>query len=203
MLHTSERGFTRTNFSPENSRGFTLIEMLVAIGIFSIIMVISVGSLLSLIEANRKAQALKTVVNNLHFALENMSRNIRTGDTYHCGSGSPEEPLDCPDTSDPVLVFKGRQKNMFIAYKLNNGAIERSQDTNAGTLMVPSNFIPITAPEVIVNQLQFFVDGTENDDGKQPRVLIVVKGEMQGKSKVKTMFDIETLVSQRLLDIED
>lgn len=73
-------------------------------------------------------------------------------------------------------------------------------------LLNVANFIPVTAPEVQVETLNFYVDGADNSEEHgnnklQPRVLLVVKGWMQGKSKVVSRFDIETLVSQRALDI--
>ena len=57
-------------------RGFTLIELMVSVTIFIIVMVIALGSLLSISEAERKAEQLKTVMNNLNFGLESMARAI-------------------------------------------------------------------------------------------------------------------------------
>ena len=191
----------------EASLGFTIVEMIVAFGMFSVIMVIAVGSLLSLIEANHKAQAQKTVVNNLHFALENMSRNIRTGSNYHCGDESVTSVTvaqDCPTTPATQLVFKGRDDG-YVLYTLEDGMIKRSKNQSASDLLL-FDPIPITAPEIQVEHLNFYVDGADNalDSGsnkKQPRVLIMLKDSMQGKSKVISRFDIQTLVSQRGLDI--
>src|SRR3989338_7812955 len=192
----------RASFS-SYQRGFTLVEMIVAFGIFAVIMVISVGSLLSLIEANHKAQTLKTIVNNLHFAFENMSRNIRTGHNYHCGSGSVSVSADCANDPGIQLAFRDKD-NDYVVYRWNNAAIERSQVDNSvpfaeTEVLKDANFIPITAPEITLEQLSFYVDGTRTDDGEQPRVLIMAKGSMKGKSKVTSRFDIQTLVSQRAL----
>ncbi len=185
--------------------GFTLVEMIIAFGVFAIIMVIAVGSLISLVEANHKAQTLKTVVNNLHFALENMSRNIRTGSRYHCGGGSILVPTDCPTTPKSELVFLARDGS-YIIYELLAGAIVRSKSDDGDILLQPDNFIPITAPEITVDTLHFYVSGAEEgekdkDKQEQPRVLLVIKGSMKGKSKVVSRFDIQTLISQRSLDI--
>src|SRR3989344_5257439 len=63
-------------------RGFTLVEMIVAIALFSVVMIVCVGALLALVNANRKAQALQSVMNNLNIALDGMVRSVRMGNSY-------------------------------------------------------------------------------------------------------------------------
>ena len=69
-----------------DKRAFSLIEIMVAVAIFSVVMLVAVGSLIALIDANRKAQAIKSVMNNLNFAVESMVRNARVGTDFHCES---------------------------------------------------------------------------------------------------------------------
>ncbi len=191
-------------------KGFTIVEMIVAFGIFAVIMVVAIGSLVSLIEANHKAQALKTVVNNLHFAIENISRNLRTGSVYHCDItvGMLTQTRDCPQNSAASIIFTARDGKRIV-YKYtpvtgSYGTIDRAVIAagDEGRLADSSTYVPITAPEVRVEQLRFYVDGTGLSDQEQPRVLIVVRGTMLGKGKVSTSFGIETMVSQRFLDVE-
>lgn len=65
--------------------GFTLIEMLVSMAVFSIIITITVGALLMLIAGNSALQAEQSVMTNLSFLMDNMTREIRTGTGYYCG----------------------------------------------------------------------------------------------------------------------
>ena len=82
----------------QNQKGFVLAELIVAIFIFTIVMVVSMGAIVSLIDANRKTQSLKSVMNNLNIAVDLMSRTIIVGTNYfttdeefNCFSSIPAE----------------------------------------------------------------------------------------------------------------
>lgn len=167
-------------------RGFTLVEMIVAIFIFSVAMVIATGALVSILNANRKAQAVKSVMNNLNFALDSMTRSIRTGADYDCGVPS----CDVNGSSEFSFINADGEE---IAYRLNDGTkrVERSVATGS--------FLPLTSPGVIVNDLAFYLDGESGTDTLQPRVMIIMRGEA-GTGKTRTTFDLQTLVTQRILD---
>lgn len=82
----SKKMFLKKDMNYKYKKGFTLIEVLTAISIFSTVMIIIIGALLMLNNANKKAQALRAVVDNLNFAIEDMTRNIKTGSEYACGA---------------------------------------------------------------------------------------------------------------------
>jgi len=67
-------------------QGFTLIEMIVSVAIFSIVATITVGALLVLIATNQQLQTEQSIMTNLSFALDSMTREIRTGTNYYCAS---------------------------------------------------------------------------------------------------------------------
>lgn len=71
--------------SKNRQKGFTLIEMIVSLGVFAVVVVVAVGALLSIISTNRQLQAEQSVMTNLAFALDSMTREIRTGYAYFCG----------------------------------------------------------------------------------------------------------------------
>lgn len=183
----------------KHTRGFTLVEMLVSVMIFSVVMMIAVGALLSMLDANRKAQSLKSSINNLSFALENMGRQIRAGTTYHCGTGSLTEALNCPSGASQIAFepYAGNlsSQNDQVVYRLNNSRIERSIDGGA-------TFLPITAPEVVVEELSFYVVGAlvEDSPKEQPKVLITMRGHAGENVRTRTEVRLQTMVTQRLLD---
>lgn len=69
-------------------KGFTLIEMIVSLGVFSVVVTIAVGALLILISSNRQLQNEQSVLSNLSFAIDSMTREMRTGSHYYCDSRS-------------------------------------------------------------------------------------------------------------------
>lgn len=202
MTKNSELLTQRTSAS-----GFTLIEMIVALAVFTIVVLISVGSLLSITHSNRKAQAQKTIMNNLNFALESMTRTIRVGTNYRCADfgslGDVNVPADCPTSGGTAIAFERAGGNPGsdtdqVIYQLNpdEKTLQRSLDGG-------SNFLAITAPEVEIDTLEFYVNGTTEvaPPERQPHVLIVIKGHTGATTgQDRTEFSIQTLVTQRLLD---
>jgi prepilin-type N-terminal cleavage/methylation domain-containing protein len=67
-----------------NQSGFTLIEMIVSLALFSVVVTTSVGALLALISTNQQLQVEQSIMTNLSFALDSMTREIRTGTAYFC-----------------------------------------------------------------------------------------------------------------------
>ena len=194
--------------------GFTLVEMIVAIALFAVVMLVAVGALLSLTGANRKAQALQSVMNNLNISLDGMVRNVRMGTNYHCGSGSFQGngSDDCATGTNTTFSFKPNPLvsagSSLWTYSLgctgtitagvcsSGGYIQRAKD--AGT---PEQ---ITAPEVSVDSMNFYVVGSQPGDGNylQPKVIMVLKGTAgAGSGKTKTTFHIEATAVQRELDL--
>lgn len=184
----------------QDSFGFTLIEMMVSVSIFSMVMLVSTGALLSIIDNNRKAQSQESAFTNLNFALESMSRAIRVGSFYHCDytQGLLTSPRDCSggSTSFAFEAFGGSSGNPNdqVIYRLRGTQIERSVDGG-------SNYVPVTAPEVVVQGLTFYVRGSTSGDTRQPFVLISTYGYAGTSTKSRVYFNLQTAVTERLLDI--
>ncbi len=207
-------------------RGFTLIELLVSVGIFAIVMTVALGALLSISAADKKAQSTKTVMDNLNFALESMSRTIRTGLYYHCGtsniSGTELPPQDCSSSSgDTFFVFKANEATTpYTVYCLSGTTIWRLKTSSVGGVSTscgstPAGYLSITAPEVKIESLKFYTIGSlpypsggssacasppAGYDCMQPRVVMTVSGYVEVGAAGKSPFNIQTTVTQRLYD---
>ena len=193
----------------QESSGFTLVEMIVSVALFAVVMLICVGSLLALVGANRKVQALQSVMNNLNITLDGLLRAARMGNTYHCGaSGALSLPLATANctSGDAVFAFEpygnGPSGNPWVyTYDSVTKALYRRQNGGSPVAM--------TSPQIQIDSMQFFVDGSTRGcdiaspcTPKQPKVMIVIKGTAPVlNSKSRTTFHIQVTAVQRILDI--
>src|SRR3989344_1873791 len=180
----------------KSDKGFTLVEMIVSAGLFSVVMLVSVTALLSLVDANRKTQALHSVMNNLNIALDRMVS------VYHCGGGEYSLALDCERNGDIVLAFEAFGGNRGDAgdqwvylYDASTRRIYKSEDSG-------QNSIAVTSPSVTIDSMKFYVIGTTPGDTTQPKVVISIKGTAGAdKVKTRTTFHIQATAVQRVLDL--
>lgn len=189
-----------------NERGFTLIEMIVAVGLFAVVMLVSTAALLALVGANRKAHALQSVMNNFSVALDGMVRSVRMGSEYHCGAGDITLPQSCED-GDTKLAFKPYCEencdalNRWVYVYDNNGTFcgqgRLCKSENNG-----STYYAVTAGDVSIVDFTFYVVGTTRSDTIQPKVVVAVSGTAGGNDiKTQTSFSIQATAVQRILDI--
>ncbi|MBI2004935.1 type II secretion system protein [Patescibacteria group bacterium] len=190
----------------KNPRGFTLIEILVSTAIFIIIMVMAMGALLSVSAANNKAASIKTVMDNLNFALDSMTRSIRTGQDYKCAGVG-----DCP-SGDSFIVFEAHPSSQPGCTSGSGCSVTYCLSNTAGTACGPSGpyilrnvnatgFVAITAAEVVIDKLTFYVKGAPLGDSIQPKITIIISGHTQsGSTLPSTTFNVQTSVTQRIYD---
>lgn len=176
--------------------GFTLIEMLVAIFVFSIVMTLATGAIFSIVSANKTSQALKSVMDNLSSAIDSMSRDVRYGSVYDCGH--QDSATSCPD-GDNIFAFVDRLgASVMYKFELDPGTGDSSGYINKCT---NGNCARLTAPEVHIKNLYFYVKGAEVHSEGQPLLLITISGYAKAGTATST-FNIETMVSQRNLVCE-
>jgi prepilin-type N-terminal cleavage/methylation domain-containing protein len=198
------------------NRGFTLIEMIVAVALFAFVMVIAGATLLSLVYANRKAQALETVINNLDISLDGMVRAIREGSNYRCDNetpvippGPPTDPNygDCPGGGNAIYFTPfgadPTDESVDAAYIFDSDGSVCGKDRLCKIESGTGGYkIAITTPDVSISSMTFYVVGTEPDDAVQPKVVITVKGTAgDSSSKTTTAFNIQSSAVQRSLNI--
>jgi len=214
--------------NPKILNGFTLIETLVAVGIFTVIMLTAIGSLVVTNQNHKVARNMKILIDNVNFSMEDMARNIRVGSNIMCvpgyfpyfGDELPEvisdvgiedfTPSDCPTlTSTGGVVYfesaegdpenKNDQYGYAIFYQNHDLNGRLYKTTDSG-----NTWISMTPPNIIIDfqQSGFIVEGASSADTdlSQPYVTIRLKGEALYKTN-STSFDVQTGAALRYLDI--
>jgi len=166
-------------------RGFTLVEVMVAVSIFAIVVTIGISSLLTANTALVRSQAQRKAIDSVSFVLESMARQIRVGEAYKAGNNEFE-----------FITADGDEKTFFQDVHNNS--------TVRGIFQKIDNNDPVamTSTGVNVTNLDFHLSGTNSGgpDGLQPIVQIVIGGETLGRQP--TEFRVQTSVTRRILDFE-
>lgn len=207
----------------KHNRGFTLVEAMIAVGLFSVIMTIGIGAILGVNSTHRKTQSMRTAIDGLSFLMEDMARSIRLGADLYCDDfvaqpndytditvAGEQVGRDCQSANtisfEPYWQAQLSNPNNQIVYFIN-------EDGNGqGTVFKKENtvedfsepFLAVTSSDINIDLARsgFTVIGAEDSsDTIQPRVTIVLVGTVT-LAGVETEFHMQTTVSQRLLDID-
>lgn len=177
-------------------KGFTLIEVLVSIGLFAIIVTIAVGGLARALRAQRQVASLLAANSNVSLVLEQMAREMRTGFGFFCardalGNPDPSPDPPCSERIVSEIIFTNASGEA-VTYWLNNGVIERGVESEG--------FEKITGDNVTVQYLNFLLLGSVNPDGFPPRVTIAIGVSPKEVTLADKVLSLQTTISSRLLD---
>jgi prepilin-type N-terminal cleavage/methylation domain-containing protein len=212
----------------ESQSGFTLVEMIVSLAIFAIVVTVSVGALLVLVGTNQRLQGEQSVMTNLSFALDSMTREIRTGSHYFCVSEASASSLTSPFNNASDLdrqlgqltsdCPQGGGTNDYHGLSFIEGGdsitgvadrILYFFDSTTHTVYRRVGSGPaqsIVSPEVHIVDFEFFVTGSENlqTSGaaatRQPTVTLYIRASENADGSGK-LFEVQSTVTQRTLDV--
>ena len=183
--------------------------MMVSVALFSLAMVMALGALLALSSADRRAESLNAAINNLNFAVDSMSRDIRTGYNWSCNLTIPS--TDCKTTPTTAFTYTS-DAGVQIRYQFDSNPADCGQTGATGGCIERSVYNPlsstwsawatITEPEVVITGLDFYAIGTPigSADNIQPKLTVLVSGYVQVSATQNTSFDLQTSVTERAYD---
>jgi len=219
--------FTLSRLFPSKKSGFTLIEIIVSLALFSVVITIAVGALLVLIASNRQLQNEQSVLSNLSFALDSMTREIRTGSNYYCAAGaSPSDQIFSQTTSPLTGTNTGDCSNSdtqslrYHGIAFNEGGVSVSGETGSDRIAYffertegklyrrLSGRVPesIVSDGIYIKEADFYVTGSDETDDVQPKITIVLEAYNSEADALddpagERAYVIQTTVTQRSLDI--
>lgn len=181
------------------SSGFTLVELMVSIGLFAIVMMLCAGAYFTIINLSRQAQGVSTAVDSVSSALEDMTRSMRTGTGYNCNSVAGG---NC--AGGGTSIFFTDQQAIATSYSRGTGVTCGTggtgcllKTTGTGVGAVTS---VLTDPSINITSLTFYATGVATGDGLQPYVTMMVSGSILA-GKTTYPFTIESSAVMRNTDL--
>jgi prepilin-type N-terminal cleavage/methylation domain-containing protein len=189
-----------------NNKGFTLIEVLIAMSIFTILIAIGIGGFVHTLHIQREIASFISVQDNTSLALEQMTREIRTGYLFCKDPGGTAPNGTCFSActvsgppATPTWTCTG-----LLDFKNGNGDTVDYRDTG-GTLtrsLDGATPVPITSNTVQIKYLTFTIFGNLEGDNWNPRITISM-GVFASSTDPVLMNDVlnlQTSVSAREID---
>ncbi len=163
--------------------GFTLLEMLVSLGIFTVVAVFAIGSLVRITALNRQAQTLQKTITNVSSALEMMSREMRMGSKFVGGSNSVSFLSPNVDSCKNPITYTYVISDNIYKSQSGCGSYSSSPILDSGIALSGSELTMTARP------------------GGYNWIFIHLAGSSVGaRSQDQNSFDIQTGVSQRIAD---
>ncbi len=176
-------------FSKKQYRqGFTLVELLVSIGVFMVIITIVVGGFVRALHTNRQSSSLIAVNSNIAIVLEAMAREMRTSSNF-----SVFDNADCLDRLSPIssgdsnCIQYTNSAGSIIAYALAGDAVLRFDQNPSGEKVSDNN--------VNVKALHFSLSGGA---GLPKRITISLSISPKESGVDGAQTTIQTTVSSRI-----
>lgn len=176
-------------------RGFTVVEMLVAAGVFAVVISIAAGVFVNALKTQRAAAAIMAVNNDMSLTLEQVARQIRLGAVLQ-----PRPVNGEAVESDFLMIRNQRNQREFYAYVRPGtpvgtfGAIIRCVKAMPAECEA-SDFLPMTSLNVFIDRVKFRISGGTQTEPFQ--VTIVMRIGSRNETAVETFTDIQTTVTPR------
>lgn len=182
----------RTNFK----KGYTIVEIMVAITIFVVIIAAPVGFLISTLKAQQKILFSQELLDNTSYAIEYMSRALRMA--------KKDVNQTCIGKNENYQVTRSGAGIKFLNYNsycqefyMEAGVLK---EYNSGRT---PNTLSLSSSNTTVLSFKITPRGWSQADLLQPKVTLYYEAErtLIGKPELKPLIKIQTTISQRDMDI--
>lgn len=189
----------------DNNSGLTLIEMLVAIAVFSIIIVSAISIFIYSIKIQKYCLSYQNLLSQMNYVMEYMTRSIRMAKKDLNGDCTGINPS--VNKYNYILVIEGGlEKLKFETYNSGNGEIECREfylsNKRIYQKIGAGQALPLTSDNIEISSFFVYLSGEKQDDDLQPRVTVTIETEGLN-SDPKPKMKIQTTVSQRDFDIKE
>lgn len=180
----------------QSSSGFTLLELVVGMGIFSLVVLSATAIFQKVVEGQSMAIAAQNTQEAMRFASEAISKEIRMAERDFdgkCNDGEAGEVFAVRD-SNTKLYFRNEYGECVAYASINNFfVVSRIPEASfSGVSGHNSNYDDITPDEINVSNLKFYERGD-----LQEAVTITMTVNSKGRYLLQSQMDMETTISSR------
>jgi prepilin-type N-terminal cleavage/methylation domain-containing protein len=185
------------NFRLRGQKGFSLLEMLLAMTISSILLLAAFNIFQSSIQVQQGLTSSRKIDENLKFIVEVISKEIRSAKNFDpaiCVASVSEKNRVYSTNDEKKELFFVNKNGECVIYKLNNSKLSISRKKEGESAVI----LNVTPDEIKISDLSFFVydDAYGVLKTKQPQITVNFFAEVSaGKYLHKTT--IQTTVSSR------
>lgn len=174
----------------KNNKGVTLLELMVAVSLFSITILMATRIFKTVIDGQRDAIAAQNMQESIRYTFERISKEIRMAQKDISGS--------CTGTADKVYdTNAGNNELIFlnyhgecVTYSLGDYRLQIQRQ------IIDPSPLPITLKKIRINSLQFELLGS-NLETDQLMVVIKIDAEAEAKEQFKHRLKTQTSISTR------
>lgn len=197
MIGTNFPLYNMCKNNKSNKNGFTLLELLVGLVIFTIFISSAMGIFISVLRYQREVLAKQELLNQTSYAIEYMSRALRMAKkdvTGYCITFNKNyEPTK---GGKGIKFINHMQSDECQEFFLEDGQLKHWKETGIDGEVI----LDLTAVKFKVTKLKFEAFGESSSDELQPRVTILLEAQ-SGEGKEAQEIRVQTTVSQRNLDV--
>jgi len=177
---------TNNQLKIKNNSGFTLVEMLVTVGVFAITVAVSSVVFLNVNNLQQQTANIASLQNEGRYILEKIAKEIRSRELNYDATSSDGSGLAS------TLVFQPDESRDVVSIIFDSGS---------QTIKLDKNGLegPINSDQVLVESAKFLVTPTQSLPEQQPRVtiLLVLKNKSVQAVYQKTL-TLQTTISSRV-----
>lgn len=176
----------------KSSSSFTLIELITSITVFVLLVISTLGIYATSITKHRQVLESQVVNEDLKYAMEMMTRDIRDSSVMASSTDGNTIYLFHPtkNIDDATCVVGGYTG--CLQYKFNN-SMWRIEVKGKGDL----NFVPLTSSKIIVEEVNFFIDAEVGNSQDQPMTIILIKAKAKNEKGGSSEIILQTATNQR------
>ncbi len=169
------------------NKGITLIELLLSVGLFSIVIISFLQLFGSAFKEQRKILIKNALLNNASYAIEYMARALRMA--------QKDENETCISGGSNYEITPSAEEIKFLNYK---GECQKFLLSNDSLKVAKSSAeMDLTSSALKVKKLKFI--GSDSNPNEQPKITFALEFETIETKPQK--LNIQTTVSQRNLDL--